>query len=94
MAYRNNPKKIADPAAYLVKAIERNNATYSLLQRRDTELVNAATAQKLGRRGLMVNKVDPSTFRARLHSYYERWGAFFGALPWGMLQSSIGGGLG
>jgi tripartite ATP-independent transporter DctP family solute receptor len=70
--------------------LERNNAKYSTLERRDTRLANASLADKLSRQGIVINAVDPAAFRSRLRSYYESWAATFGATEWDLLQSGLG----
>jgi TRAP-type transport system periplasmic protein len=74
--------------------IERNNTKYTLLERHDSNLRNAAVAEKFSRVGLAVNKVDSTTFRARLRSYYETWANEFGPTAWALLQSASSGKLG
>jgi TRAP-type transport system periplasmic protein len=74
--------------------IERNNKKYAALERRDAEVLNAAVAEKLARRGLAVNKVDPTTFRLRLRPYYASWANTFGPTAWGLLQNAVSGRLG
>ena len=70
--------------------VERNNSKYALLERRDVKLLNASLEEKLGRRGLTLNRVDQTPFRARLGSYYDTWSRAFGPSAWSMLQHSLG----
>jgi tripartite ATP-independent transporter DctP family solute receptor len=72
--------------------VERNLTTYALLQRRDTQLRNASLADKLGRRGMVLNTADTSGFRAALASsgFYARWKDRFGTQAWSLLEASSG----
>jgi TRAP-type transport system periplasmic protein len=72
--------------------VERNLTTYALRQRRDTALRNASLAEKLVRRGMILNRADVSGFRARLTAsgFYEKWRATFGARAWGLLEAHAG----
>src|SRR5262249_2326058 len=74
----------------LQEIIERNNTKYSLLERRDMQLSNAAVTDKLRRQGIEFNPTEPAQFRARLGSYYDAWRGEFGATAWDMLQTSLG----
>ena len=74
----------------LQEIVERNNKRYALLERRDAKALNLALADKLQRRGLLLNAVDQTPFRARLKSYYDFWATEFGPKAWGVLQDSLG----
>jgi TRAP-type C4-dicarboxylate transport system substrate-binding protein len=76
--------------ADLQEIIERNNSKYAVIERRDAKLVNAALVDKLARRGMIVNRVDPAPFRAHLDAYYAFWANEFGPTAWGILQTSLG----
>ncbi len=72
--------------------VERNLAKYALAQRRDTMLRNASLAEKLARRGMVLNRADVSGFRSRLTSagFYEKWRTTFGPRAWGLLEAHAG----
>jgi TRAP-type transport system periplasmic protein len=70
--------------------VERNNAKYAAIQRRDVKLLNASVVDKMPRAGLVVNRVDPEPFRARLRPYFEFWANEFGSTEWGLLQNALG----
>jgi TRAP-type transport system periplasmic protein len=74
--------------------VERNNRKYLALERRDTNQLNASVGDKLARQGLVTNTAAPTTFRARLRTYYEGCSSIFGPTAWGLLRSSVGGRLG
>src|ERR1700736_5539735 len=46
--------------------VEKNLAKYAVLQRRDTALRNESLAEKLVRRGMVINRADTSGFRTKL----------------------------
>jgi tripartite ATP-independent transporter DctP family solute receptor len=74
----------------LQAVVERNNTRYAKLEWRDIALLNGSLADKMARRGLIVNAVDQQPFRALLRPYYEYWSAAFGAAEWKLLESSLG----
>jgi tripartite ATP-independent transporter DctP family solute receptor len=76
------------PAAQ--QSVMRNATKYALLQRRDTQILNATLVDKMRRIGLTVNTTDPAGFRSRLKPYYARMRDQFGAIPWGLLEQSAG----
>ena len=68
--------------------ILRNQAKFTILERADTKALNASIADKLGRQGMVVNTVDPASFRAPLKAYYDTWASAFGP-AWSVLESSL-----
>jgi tripartite ATP-independent transporter DctP family solute receptor len=72
--------------------VERNLTIFALRQRRDTMLRNASLADKLARRGMIINRADVSGFRTRLTAsgFYEKWRATFGPRAWGLLEAHAG----
>ena len=72
--------------------VERNLTIYALQQRRDTMLRNASLADKLRRRGMILNRADVAGFRARLNAsgFYEKWRSTFGPRAWGLLEAHAG----
>ena len=66
----------------------KNVSKYALLQRADTELLSAASADKLERQGMTRNVADPKPFRAKLvaSGFYERWKAEYGEKAWSLLE--------
>jgi len=55
------------------EVVERNAEKFALLQRQDTEAVNAAGAEELARKGMAVNAADAASFKAHLGGFYARW---------------------
>lgn len=64
--------------------------TYASTNRREMELSNASLADKLVRRGMVLNTVDTAPFRAKLKPFYAAQKAEFGAEAWGLLERSVG----
>jgi tripartite ATP-independent transporter DctP family solute receptor len=64
--------------------------TMALSNRRETELLNASLADKLVRRGMVLNTVDPAPFRARLKDFYATERDQFGATAWNLLEAGVG----
>ena len=73
-------------------AVERNLTKYALLQRRDTQERNDSLADKLARRGMVINRADTAGMRARLSSsgFYTKWRDKFGAQAWALLEKTSG----
>ena len=72
--------------------VERNLTKYALLQRRDTQERNDSLADKLVRRGMMLNTADTGGMRAKLTSsgFYTKWHDKFGAQAWALLEKTSG----
>jgi TRAP-type transport system periplasmic protein len=70
--------------------VERNVEKFALLQRQDTEAINAGGAAELARRGMAVNTADVSSFRARLGPFYARWREKAGPESWRLLETYAG----
>ena len=62
----------------------------AVLERRDTELQSAATADKLRRLGMVFNTADAASMRAQLKPFYGRWKTEFGSTAWGLLEKTSG----
>jgi tripartite ATP-independent transporter DctP family solute receptor len=71
-------------------AVERAAARCAAGQRAETEARNAALAEGLRGRGLLVNRADTTDMRRRLGDFYARWKREFGAKAWGLLQAHAG----
>jgi tripartite ATP-independent transporter DctP family solute receptor len=76
--------------AGMQQIVERNAERFALLQREDIELVNAAGAEELARKGMQVNTADTESFRARLGAFYARWREQAGPATWRLLESFAG----
>jgi len=74
----------------LQQIIERNAEKYTLLQRQDVEAVNAAGAEELARRGMIVDTADTASFRAKLGPFYARRREQAGAAGWRLLEAYSG----
>jgi TRAP-type transport system periplasmic protein len=85
-----NPDVIKSLPPDIAAIIERNARKYALLERRDTQLLNASVAEKLVRQGVLFNRVDQAPFRNRLGTYYGSWAVTFGPTVWGLLERSVG----
>jgi TRAP-type transport system periplasmic protein len=72
------------------EVVERNAEKHALLQRQDTEQINAAGAEELARKGMAVNAADAQSFRARLGPFYARWRERAGPAAWRLLESYAG----
>ena len=71
--------------------VERNAEKFALLQRVDTEAVNAAGAEALARAGMQVNQADTAGIRARLGDFTARWRARFDPAAWALMEAAAGG---
>lgn len=76
----------------LQEILRRNMNLSALKERRDTELLTGATIDKLRRQGMIVNKVDVESFKAKLSAagYYPRWKKEFGDEAWAALEKYAG----
>jgi TRAP-type transport system periplasmic protein len=74
-------------AAEIKEVIERNAEKFALLQRQDTEAINAAGAAQLARLGMSVVTTDIDSFRARLGPFYRRWREKAGPAAWRLLAT-------
>jgi len=72
------------------QVVERNAEIFALLQRQDTEAINAAGAEELARRGMAVNSADTASFRAALGPFYARWREKAGRVAWSLLETHAG----
>jgi len=72
------------------QVIERNAEKFALLQRQDTEAINAAGAEELAQRGMTVNTADTNSFRAALGPFYARWRGRAGPDAWRLLETYAG----
>jgi TRAP-type transport system periplasmic protein len=75
----------------LQEVVERNAEKFALLQRQDTEAINAAGAEELARCGMAVNTADSNSFRATLGPFYARWREKAGPAAWRLLETYAGG---
>ncbi|MBV9150344.1 MAG: DctP family TRAP transporter solute-binding subunit [Alphaproteobacteria bacterium] len=64
--------------------VERNTERFAKLQRQDVEAVNAAGEAELARRGMIVNRADIASIRARLGDFYARWRRRFDPAVWAL----------
>ncbi|HZT88076.1 MAG TPA: TRAP transporter substrate-binding protein [Stellaceae bacterium] len=72
------------------EAVERHAAHFALLQRQDTEAINAAGAEQLLRHGMVVNTADTDSFKARLGPFYASWRPRFDLAAWRALEAHAG----
>lgn len=70
--------------------VERNAEKSALLQRRDTEGINASGAEELARLGMTVVSPDIASFRSALAPFYARWREKAGPEAWRLLESYAG----
>ncbi len=71
--------------------VERNADKFALLQRSDTEQINAAGAAALAAAGMLVNAADTAGIRARLGDFTARWRARFDPAAWALFEQAAGG---
>ena len=76
--------------ADIQRVVERNAEKFALLQRHDTETINAAGAEELARRGMTVNTADSDSFRAALGPFYACWRERAGPAAWQLLETYAG----
>lgn len=81
-AWRNLPAAIR-------AVVERNAERAALLQRADTEALNAAGTAALARHGMVVNEADTRSIRAALGEFYERWMHRFDRAAWELFRAAI-----
>jgi TRAP-type transport system periplasmic protein len=75
-----------------IQAVVAHNAEkFALLQRADVERVNATGIEVLTRHGMIVNKADTASIRARLGDFTQRWRARFDPAAWALLEAASGG---
>ena len=74
------------------QTVDRNLTKYALLQRADTARLNAAFADVLSRKGMVLNQADSSTFRRKLSEsgFYAKWKSTFGEQAWSLLEKTSG----
>ncbi|MBV8118464.1 MAG: DctP family TRAP transporter solute-binding subunit [Alphaproteobacteria bacterium] len=77
--------------AEIKPVVERNAEKFALLQRQDTEAINADGAAELSRRGMNVVTADIESFRARLGPLYSSWREKAGLEAWRLLETYTGG---
>jgi len=70
---------------------ERNVEAYAKRQRADIETVNADGEAVLAARGMIVNRADAASIRARLGDFYARWKAKFPPATWRLLEAHADG---
>ena len=70
--------------------VERNAEKFALLQRQDTEAINAGGAAELARLGMSVISPDIESFRAKLGPFYRQWRDKAGVEAWRLLESYAG----
>lgn len=71
-------------------AVLRNQKKYALQERRAVEFLSNSLADKLARRGMIVNTADTVTFKNKLQPFYARWKKEFGEGPWTLLEQAVG----
>src|SRR5438876_1589195 len=64
--------------------VETNAERFAKLQRQDVEAINTAGEAELARRGMVVNRTDTESIRARLGDFYARWRACFDPAVWAL----------
>lgn len=64
----------------------------ALLQRQDNKRLDTALVDKLRARGMIVNRVEPQSFRAKLSTsgFYARWKDKWGPAAWSALEKYSG----
>jgi TRAP-type C4-dicarboxylate transport system substrate-binding protein len=75
---------------HIQQVVEHNAEKFALLQRQDTEAINATGAEELTRRGMIVNTADADGFRTALGPFYARWREKAGPEAWRLLETYTG----
>ena len=75
--------------AEIQQVIERNAETFALLQREDVEMINAAGAELLAVRGMVVNPADIGA-SGRRSAIFTRAGAKGRPATWRLLETYAG----
>ncbi len=72
--------------------VTANVKKYALRQRRDSQLLDDASADMLQRQGMAFNVADPAPFKAKIvaSGFYGRWKAEFGDEAWSILERYSG----
>jgi hypothetical protein len=73
---------MAAQAEIALHLVERNAEHFAKLQRQDVEAINLAGEAELAHRGMVVNRTDTESIRARLGDFYARWRARFDPSVW------------
>jgi tripartite ATP-independent transporter DctP family solute receptor len=72
------------------QVVEHHAEQHALLQRHDTEAINAGGAAELARLGMTVTTADTDSFRAALGPFYRRWREQAGPAAWQLLETYAG----
>ncbi len=72
------------------QVVERNAEKFALLQRQDTEAINATGAEELARRGMTVNTADTDELPGGSGPFYARWRDKAGPEAWRLLETYAG----
>jgi TRAP-type transport system periplasmic protein len=70
--------------------IERNVTKYVHQQRQDQAAVNASLRDDFVKRGLVLNEVDQTAFRAKLPDVYAIWKEKLGSKCWSLVEAEVG----
>jgi tripartite ATP-independent transporter DctP family solute receptor len=73
------------------RIIDDKASQYSLAQRAEIEAFNIAGETALAERGMIVNRADTASIRARLGDFYARWKAKFAPTTWRLLEAHADG---
>jgi tripartite ATP-independent transporter DctP family solute receptor len=76
--------------AEIRQVVERNAEKYALLQRQDVEAIDAAGEAELAREGMIVNRADAASIRAKLGDFYARWQQRFDPAVWALVDNQSG----
>ena len=71
--------------------VERNVEAFAKLQRADVEEINRAGEAVLAERGMIVNRADTASIRAKLGRFYDRWRAKFDPAVWRIMDAHADG---
>ena len=71
--------------------VERNVEAYAKRQRADIERINAEGESVLAEAGMIVNRADAASIRAKLGIFYARWKAKFDPAIWRLLEAHADG---
>jgi len=71
-------------------SIQRNTRKATRLQRADGARLNNILRGELVKRGMTIDDVDSTSFRAPLNAFYARWKDFIGAKATALLEARVG----
>ena len=88
--FLSNPDAWGALPADIRTVVERNARRAALAQRQDVLPQDDALVAKFQREGMVVNRTETTSFRAKLGPYYQKWRTEFGPAAWSVLERYSG----